>query len=289
MVRLLVSGTNDAAGQQVALRIREATIEACPDTSALDVQPESYDAVVFVGIAAPEKDMVKRLLQAGKHVVLAAKAWFDDPDAPATGGGGQLAVVNPDHYLPSRQLIRRQLQEGKLGEAVLVRIHRWESADDRRDFVGLPPTLVGDIELAAWLMGKGPDRVYAAGLTTGAPFVQVHLGYPGGGMALIDHCDHLPPGDGYHSLAVIGSAGAAYADDHQNMQLVFQGGHPRAVRTGEDNAGWLFLLLQEYVEALQSGRADRFADPLQWQSVHTTVAAVQRSLLSRQAVDLEER
>ena len=94
-------------------------------------------------------------------------------------------------------------------------------------------------------------------------------------MALVDHCDHLPAGDGYHSLAVIGSAGAAYADDHQNMQLVFRGGHPQAIRTEEDDAAWLFLLLQEYVEVLQGGRADRFAGPLQWQNVWTTLAAVQ--------------
>jgi predicted dehydrogenase len=84
--------------------------------------------------------------------------------------------------------------------------------------------------------------------------VQLHLGFPNGGMALIDHSWTLPPGDSYFSLSLIGSTGAAYADDHHNRQLLFQGGPPRAILTREGNTCRLGML-QEFVRAIQEDRA----------------------------------
>ena len=43
-------------------------------------------------------------------------------------------------------------------------------------------------------------------------------------MALIDCAQTLPQGDGYFSLSLIGSTGAAYADSHHNRQLLYGGG-----------------------------------------------------------------
>src|SRR5262249_44090281 len=130
--------------------------------------------------------------------------------------------------------------------------------------------------------------VYAAGQTEGpGSLVQVHLGFPGGAMALIEHTDRLPPGDGYQSLAVIGTAGAAYADDHQNMQLAYRGGRPQAVRT-EEEAGALAALVQDFADALRAGR-DLSASVPAWQGVLAVADAARRSLASRQAVPLEGR
>jgi hypothetical protein len=114
--------------------------------------------------------------------------------------------------------------------------------------------------------------------------VQVHLGFPGGGMALLDFDGRLPPGDGYRSLSVIAFAGAAYADDHTNMQLVYRGGHPQAVRT-EEHAGQLAELAQEFVDALRDGRNLTTI----WRDVFAVADAVSRSIASGQAVTLEER
>ena len=72
-------------------------------------------------------------------------------------------------------------------------------------------------------------------------------------MALIDCACTLPPGDAYSSLSLIGSAGAAYADDHHNMQLQFGGARPAALLTREGD-GYLVALLQEFVMALGEKR-----------------------------------
>jgi myo-inositol 2-dehydrogenase/D-chiro-inositol 1-dehydrogenase len=84
-------------------------------------------------------------------------------------------------------------------------------------------------------------------------YTQLHLGFAGGGMALIDGTSSLPPGDGYFALSLIGSAGAAYADDHCDMQLLFAGGHPAALHTGPGDAE-LLGLWQAFVTAIEQGR-----------------------------------
>src|SRR5205085_8908378 len=115
----------------------------------------------------------------------------------------------------------------------------------------LPAELFDEIDLACWLFGQPPSEVYAAGRPP--DYAQLHLGFPGGGMALIDYARTLPPGDAYFSLSLIGSAGAAYADDHHNMQLLFGRGHPRALNTGQGD-GRLLAQLQEFVTAVAENR-----------------------------------
>lgn len=199
-------------------------------------------------------------------------------------------VINPDRFLPSRQLIRQQLGTGKLGDVGLVRVHRWEpqesaSADDTH---GLPTSLLRDLDVVLWLIGQSPDAVYAVEQTDSNPgnsrgrFLQVHLGFPGGAMALLDFADRLPPGEGYQSLSVIGSAGAAYADDHQNMQLVFRGGRPQAVRADESGRRHA-VLVQETIEALQAG-GDVASHVAEWQNVVQVAEAVRQSIESNKPV-----
>ena len=106
-------------------------------------------------------------------------------------------------------------------------------------------------------------------------------------MALIDYSSALPPGAGYQSMSVIGSAGAAYADDHQNIQLLYQGDDPRAVRTDE-GIRQLVNLAQEFVDALQANR-DLSASVASWRNTLAVAGAVQESLASGQAVSLEGR
>ena len=284
MIRLVVSGAADNACRKAALRLRGATLAASLD-------PTTCDAAVFVGAVPPEHGAIECLLQAKKHVFLATEACLsgdvmESLAAVARQGGVQFAIENPDHYLPSRQLLRRQLDTGKLGAAGLVRIHRWEPAavDGRRTFLGFHAALVRDLELAVWLMGKPPNLVYAVGAVDGR-YLQVHLGFPDGGMALIDHCERLPPGDGYQSVSVIGSAGAAYADDHQNMQLLYRGGNPQAVQSDEAAEG-LSALVLDFVDALRTGRELRPTVAV-WRATETILAAMRCSLELRQAVPLE--
>jgi predicted dehydrogenase len=171
---------------------------------------------------------------------------------------------------------------------VLVRMHRWEPAAPHAasESPALPEPLVRDLDLALWLLGKPTDRVYAVEQRAGdlpcGRFLQVHLGCAGGGMALVDYADALPPGAGYQSLSVIGTAGAAYADDHSNMQLVYDGGHPRAVRTDEGTT-YVAAMVQAFVAQLDAG-GDPPGSVTSWQTVWGLADAVSRSLETGQAI-----
>jgi hypothetical protein len=102
-------------------------------------------------------------------------------------------------------------------------------------------------------------------------------------MALLDFTDRLPPGDGYRSLSVIAFNGAAYADDHQNMQLVYRGGSPQAVRT-EERAGQLAAIAQDFVDGLRTGRDLTTASETAWRDVFVVADAVGQSITCGQAV-----
>ena len=179
--------------------------------------------------------------------------------------------------LPSRQLIKRELDAGKLGEPGLIRIHHWEAGGEFDAAHQLPVSFLQQIDVILWLMGKSPSLVYAveheeAAKSRQGRYLQIHLGFPGSAMALLVYSSLHPPGDPYRSLHVIGSAGAAYADDQQNMQLLYKGGQPRGVMAQETPAS-----------------GDHAGMTQNWENVLAIADAVQRSLDSRQAVSLEGR
>ena len=57
-------------------------------------------------------------------------------------------------------------------------------------------------------------------------------------MAMIDVAASLPSGGDYFSLTMIGGTGAAYADDHHNMNLLYSGGQPNAIRASQGVPTW---------------------------------------------------
>ena len=124
-----------------------------------------------------------------------------------------------------------------------LRIHSW-NINNRESILS---QLVCEIDLALWLFGKAPTEIYAVG-NEEQHYIQVHLGFSKGGMALIDSAV-LPSGSPYYSLSVIGSTGAAYADDHHNMQLLYQPNDPSALKTTQGNSHQL-TQIQAFVDAL---------------------------------------
>ncbi len=299
MIRLAVVGSENGPWAEAALRLREATIVLKENDSREDpsffLAPTDCEAVVFAGPGTARPNSVQRCLAAGKHVLLTVAAGLSSEtllelSSHAVRTGLQLAMVNPDRFLPSRQLIRQQLDAGKLGQPGLIRLHRWEflprNAEEASD--ALPQPLVRDLDVTQWLMGRFPEVVFAleqqADRASGerGRLLQVHLGFPEGGMALIGYTNRLPAGDPYQSLSLIGSSGAAHADDHQNMQLAFQGGHPRAVRMDEQKREWSSLL-QDFVDGLQAGR-DFSPGVASWRRALDTAYAVKCSLQSGKAV-----
>lgn len=275
-VRLAVCHPSGAAGAGIAARVRGAIVEPwAPD--------RDYDAVMLCGGGpSPEE-----LLRAGIHVLLVAEPCpsanaIEVLSHEARRSGVLCAVVNPDRHLPSRQLIRKQLS-GPLGAVGLLRSHRWEPGASV-EVAGLPEPLVRDIDIAVWLAGARPNRVFAVEQKSDTGrYVQLHLGFASGGMALLDFDGRLPAGDGYRSLSVIAQSGAAYADDSQNAQLLYRGGTTQAVRT-EERAGQLAALAQEFVTAL---RGEHGLAAGAWPQVFAVAEAVRRSLTSGQAVAME--
>jgi predicted dehydrogenase len=249
--------TQTARGTALALDID--TWSDSLDT-LLAEQATAFDAVILHCPSQFHDSLCQRAATAGKHVLvdsplaLSATA-ATDVIAACASAGVRLMVGQEFRFLPSLQEIKASLDSGQLGEPGLLRIHRWEPPG--------PPTevlpLTREIDLACWLFRQSPATVYAVGrrLSRREPeepdYVQLHLGFSGGGMALIDHAQTVPPGDGYYSLSLIGSTGAAYADDHHNMQLLFGRGHPAALRTGQGDVAVL-AQLQEFLQAINENR-----------------------------------
>jgi predicted dehydrogenase len=252
MLRLAVVGLTPDLLETIACRVRGATLHPDPGTCA---------ALLCAGTSAVHTSTLEDGMREGKDVWIMADADL----TPGLLDHARATVVSPDRYLPSRRLIRQQLDAGKLGEPGLLRLHRWELGDH----------LLRDLDLALWYFGKRPNLVYAVG-------TQIHLGFPGGGMALLDHVHTLPAGADYRSLSLIGSTGAAYAHDHVNMQLVFRGGPAQATRTDEGILA-LAALVQDCIDAVTT-RRDNSAQRTAWLDVLAVADAVRESLATKRAI-----
>ena len=297
MICVAMSGVDEATCREITLRLHGATVSPFDATAVGHAATDACDAVAFVGPRSPDEREVQRIVTSGKHVLFATETvmsmeWIETLIDYSRLAGVEVMVTNPDHFLPSRQLIKQQLFDAfNLGHVGLIRIHRWESSPANRDLdsTRLPAPLVRDMELAMWLMDGFPNLVYAVERTTGeregnsVGSIQVHL--DGCGMVLVDYTDGLPAGDGYQSLTVIGSDGAAYADDHQNQQLVYGGGCARAMPTGEGVLA-LAALVQDFVDELRS-KNELWPGVGEWRVARSMADAVRRSLDLRQAVPVK--
>src|SRR5262249_41299815 len=172
------------------------------------------------------------------------------------------------------QVIRQQL-DSHLGEPGLIRLHRLAPAIS-------PALLFRDLDLVLWLMGRTPEAVHAFG---GTDFHQVHLGFPGGGMALIGCAAGPAFTEGYSSLSAIARAGAAYADDQANRQLLFTGGAAHALRSGEGVVA-LASMVQAFIDTLLTGD-DLSGELAGWCRVLAVRDAVTQSLATGRAIHSE--
>jgi predicted dehydrogenase len=239
---------------------------------------DAFDAVVVRG-PGPATAICTKAAAAGKQILidgpLAESVSHAQELVAACGVRVRLMVGGQLRFLPSVRAVKEAQDAGRLGAPGLVRIHRWQPAGEGAAPDKSPASadrladvllrMTPEIDLACWLFGRRPASIYAArsrsretsgGLNSDefsyADYVQLHLGFPGGGMALIDHAT-LPPGAAYFSLSLIGSTGAAYSDDHHNMQVLYGGGQPAAIPTGQGDAA-LLAELQEFVSAVEAGR-----------------------------------
>ena len=276
----------DPAQVERAARTAGAATRAGTLDELLDGAAETFDAVIVTTPAATHAALVQRAAQAGKHVLveppLASTAGEAQQIAAGRAAGVRLMLAHPARFQADHRAVKESLDDGELGRPGLLRIHQWFSATDgseRAAHAGLAA-----LDLALWMFGGLPTHVYAVARPTqttdltAAEYVQVHLGFAGGGMALIDLAHTLPTGDGYDSLTLIGSLGAAYADTHHNVQLLYGGGHAQAVQTEPDESV-AALVLAEFAAAIAEQRepavtgADGHAALLVAAAVESSVAA----------------
>ncbi len=232
---------------------------------------DSFDAVVVDEPAHSRGRIAVTAAEAGKHVLVETPMALslEESDAvvdAAEKSGVRLMAGNLVRFAPAGATVREALDSGELGEPGLLRIHRWESLDtgswpalDQEQGSVVVRSLSAEIDLAIWLFGGLPTEVYATGRrvshggTDQPDYVQVHLGFEGDGMSVIDYSASLPGGPGYHFLSMIGSKGAAYADDHHNVNLVYGDGGTRALGPG-GGVGHILAQLREFVDAIRDGR-----------------------------------
>ena len=232
---------------------------------------DSFDAVVVDAPVESRAQLAAKAAAVGKHVLAETPIALSTAEADAVIGvamnsGVRLMAGNPARFAPAGSTVREALDSGELGEPGLLRIHRWEPLGtgswptlNQEQCCVVVRNLSADMDLAIWLFGGLPSEVYATGRRVShggidqPDYVQVHLGFDGGGMSVIDHSASLPRGSGYHFLSMIGSKGAAYADDHHNVNLVYGDGGTRALDPGH-GVGHILAQLQEFVDAIREGR-----------------------------------
>jgi predicted dehydrogenase len=265
MIRLALIGGLDraAAYERIAPRLGDVQITPLAEEDAADSlarRAAEFDALVIDSAASP-MELAQRASAAGKHVLLkspglAATSTLDDLASAVARAKTRLMWGRPLRFLPAARTVKENLSAGRLGVPGLVRLHHWEPVEAATDGDGaLASRLLAQLDLVCWLFDSRPEVVYASGQAapdTARRYLQVHLGFAGDGMALLDYAA-LPAGDDYFSLSLIGSSGAAYADDHHNMQLVLGPQGPQAVKT---DAGDLPLLaqLKEFLAAIADAR-----------------------------------
>ena len=162
------------------------------------------------------------------------------------------ARIMPAHqlrFLPEVVSVNSSHDSGKLGVPGLLRTHLWVTDDLPAE--QLSPDLV---DLALCFFGTGAQIVHCLRRPN---YLQLHLGFSGDAMALIDIATRRPGADMYFSMHLIGSDGAIYADDHRNAQLLFAGDGTRALIHQPNFALATQKMLQEFVAGdWQVGLAD---------------------------------
>ena len=262
----------DAGRRGEAARLLGAELEAAALPELLAEHPACCSAVLLHGAPDARLDDAAAAVRHGKHVLL---------ELPPAAAAGRLAALGDEcaaagvclmiggtlRFVPSQQVLKQRLVAGQLGELGLLRTHRWHAGADRGtgSGPGWQDIATPYLDLANWLFDDRPERVYAR--AAGSDYAQIHLGFRSGGMALIDVSAGLPPGGGYQSVSVIGSAGAGYADDHHNRALLFGGGDPAARDPGEGNHD----LVGELTEFVASSGAEGRAAPVTGADAHAAL------------------
>ena len=265
LCKLIVAADIDPKAANDLARDANARAHVGDLESLLESDDNDVQAVIVNTPNDSHADIALAAIAAGRHVLvekplaLSADA-ADEVRRQADRAGVRLMVAHTLRFMPANVQVHRALAAGELGKPGMLRSHRW-----LRRFPGPPGgwkhdlsrsgglfvhEAVHEIDQALWLIDERPTHVHAL---AGPELLQIHLGYASGAMAICGIATGLPLGSGYYSLVLIGSLGAAYADDHHNVHLVYRGGRPQAALT-DLRASAVRAQLDEFARAIGEGR-----------------------------------
>jgi len=232
----LVIDRNEDAARQLLVSVGGDSFSRSIDELD-DHRRDSFDAAVVHSPLESRADTACQLAAQGKHLLVDAPlaTTIDDLNRVIQAcktANVRLMVRQPLRNSPSVQSLRAAFDTGNLGAPGLLRIHHWvphvvTAQESPAISQWIWQMSYCEVDLACWLFDAEPESVFALKIGEDTPNVdggvQLHLGFPGGGMALVD-CLRLSQTstDPYFMLTLIGSTGAAYVDDHRNTNLLIQ-------------------------------------------------------------------
>lgn len=234
-----------------------ATLEnanSVEDVDGLSRFVGDFDACIVHGGPDDVPETLRKLVATGKPVLL-------DSDYIRSANeleriqvvSAQIAVTQSGRHTAYARSILESLRAGRLGKPGLVRIHRWARAKDGDLESQLRRLVIREIDFTCSLFDAAPTDVFGTRLGTSDELMGIHshLGFDGG-MAMIECslADRMP----YYSACLIGSAGAAYADDHHNTNLLY-GDTTTGRPVANDGSTWLSQL-DAFAELIESGAAE---------------------------------
>lgn len=250
---------------------------------------EQFDAVVIRSATAGWKESACEFARAGKHLLIngplvQSAADLNQVATCCRSSNVRLMIGDTIRFLPSINAVKTAVDSGRLGSPALLRSHAWQPQKSQSCAI-VDITLFQQLDLAQWVFRSLPTEIYAAAHGDHEDVLQIHLGFPNNAMGLITVCESLPAGDRYCSCTVIGTNGAAYADDQRQMQILYQSDGVHGNRTSE---GMLSQVeeLREFAAAISQNRSPCVAEA-DLQRVLLLMRAVRQSIQTRQPVSLK--
>ncbi len=219
-IRLAIDVSDQRAPALTAMAARSRSLQVCEQA--------------FTALVTDQAGVAIEAVADNKHVLVLDPFAIPRMERGQLESSGRALPALTARFQPSTQQVKQALDGGKLGEQGLLRIHCWQSS-----LMAPSDSLQCQLDLAVWFFGQRPSEVYGC---QRPGYVQAHLGFRGGGMALIDVDTRMPDANSYHSLSLIGSRGAAYADDDRNMNLLFADDGPLALRASQRNVGFANMI-----------------------------------------------
>ena len=252
-------------------------------------QSDQFDAVLIHAPIDCRNELTCHFAKSGKHVLIYGplSATMNDASkliACCREGNVRLMIGGTVRFQPAIIAIKGALDSNRLGIPALLRSHSWRAIEPA-EVVDNEQQLFEQLDLAMWIFDGLPTTVFATRHDDRTDTLQIHVGYPSGGMGLITICKSLPAGHRYCSCSLIGSNGAAYSDDLRQMQLLFQGNSPRAERTTEGILSHVEEL-REFVTAIEQQREPSVSGADGQQALQLAIA-VRRSIEIQQPLKLE--